>query len=344
MIPLKSLALICRNLCTVLDSGVPVDKSLELAAGKTGNRTAREALARTRESIRDGSTFEEALRSQGETFPILLIDMVGVAEDTGHLPEVLGKLADHYDNLLKMRKMFLTAITWPVIQLVAAVLVIALLIFVLGIVGDSQGGNAPDVLGWGLTGTSGAVTWLVSVGLVAAAGAGMYRAFRKSLKWRKLIDPYLLRIPGLGPCLRNFAIARFSWAFALTQQAGMSLAPSLRASLLATSNGAFIDAGQPIWNRLKAGEDFSTAIASCGLFPDDYIQMLVAAEAGGTVPEALDRLSPHFEQDAQRSLSFLVQILGWGIWLLVAAFIIAVIFSVALWYVGILNDAASFEI
>lgn len=341
MIALKSLAVISRALSTLLDTGVAVDQAIDVAAGKLPDRRARDVLLKVRNSIRNGSDLESALRNQEDAFPELMIDLVAVGEKTGHLPEVLKSLSNHFENSLRMRKTFIAAITWPAIQFSAAVLIIAFLILILGWVGESTGGQTVDVLGWGLTGTSGALTWLFGVGLFVGSLVALYVGFRKSMKWRKLLDPYPLRVPVLGNTMKSFAIARFSWAFSLTQKAGMTLAPSLKASLKATSNGAFIDAGRPIWNALKSGSTFTESIRSVGLFPEDFLHMVGASESAGTVPEALERLSPQFEEDARRSLKGLVVTLGWIVWIMVAAFIIFVVFSIAMWYVGLLNNAVN---
>ena len=89
---------------------------------------------------------------------------------------------------------------------------------------------------------------------------------------------------------------------------------------------------------VHAGEPLSVALTESRLFPSDYLHMVEVAETSGTVPEMLERLSPQFEDQARRSLTALVAALGWVVWGLVAAFIIFVIFSIALWYIGMIND------
>ena len=111
------------------------------------------------------------------------------------------------------------------------------------------------------------------------------------------------------------------------------------ASLKATNNGAFQNAAPELIGRIHEGEDFSTAIAATGLFPEDYLHMVSVAETSGTVPETLYRLSPQFEDQARRSLKSLTTMLSGGIWLMVATFIVFFIFRFFMWYVGMINDA-----
>lgn len=340
-IPLKTVARLCRTLGSMLNSGVPLLKSLDVVTRKTGDSRCQAALAEVTTQVRAGTDLAAAFRQQGRYFPEIFIDMVDVAEQSGNLPEVLSGMAEHYENLIRLRRSFLSAIAWPVIQLVAAILIIAFLIFILGIIGEmaqGQGQEPIDMLGLGLMGAGGAVIWLLlSFGSVAAI-VGSYFLAAKGFRQQRLLDGLLMRIPVVGTCMRSFAIARFSWAFALTQQTGMLISRSLEASLRATGNGAFMAAAPQICGDVLQGEDLGTALDDSRLFPEDYIHLVRVAETSGTVPEALQRLSPQFEEDARRSLRILAEVAGWGVWAMVALLIIYVIFSVMMRYIGIIND------
>jgi type IV pilus assembly protein PilC len=333
----KRLALLCRSLGTSLEAGVPIVKALETASRKTSDGALRDAMERVVSDIKSGTTVTEAFDDQGDFFPDLFVDMLAVAEQTGTLPEVLLSLADHYENNVRLRKDFLSQITWPVIQLVAAIGIVGMLIYILGWIGESSGATI-DVLGWGMLGWTGALTWFLGW----AMGAGLlwfaYKLAAASLVWRKTMHRTLMAIPVVGGCLRNFAIARFSWALHLTQSAGMPMDDSLDASLRATSNGAFDAASDQIIDEVMRGEPLSDALAHSQLFPEEFLNVVHVAETSGTVPEQLQRLSPRFEEDARRSLKTLTSLAGWGVWIIVAGFIIFVIFRIVLWYTGLINS------
>ncbi len=153
-----------------------------------------------------------------------------------------------------------------------------------------------------------------------------------------IVHRLLMGIPVVGSCMRNFAIARFSWAFALTQEAGLPIDESLDASLKATANGVFINAIPHVVGDIMSGEPLAAAFERSELFPAEFVQIVDVGETSGTVPETLDRLSPQFEEQARRSLRMLAAALGWLVWALVAVFIIFVIFSIALKYVALINE------
>ncbi len=338
-IPISTLSMVCRSLSAMLGSGVEIRKALKTVSKKTGNARCEQAMRGVLDAVDRGEDLTTGMEEQGDAFPPLMIDMVNVAEQTGALPEVLKSLAKHYENLVRLRKNFFQQIAWPAFQLIMAILVIGLLIYILGWIAETRGGEPMQVVPGGLSGTAGAITWFaVNFGVLF----GLFFLFqwtRHSLSGQQFLDSYLLRIPILGHCLRCFAIARFSWAFALTQQSGMSIGPSLERSFHATSNGAFIKAYPPVWQMMQDGQSMEEALRTVNLFPEEYLQMVNSAEVSGTVPEMLDHLSPQFEEDANRSLKTLCGGLAWCVWLVVAMFVIFLIFSVFSVYLGALTNA-----
>ncbi len=341
--PLKTLAVLCKSLATMLHSGVALLKTLEIASRKTGNAGCRRRLFAVREEVRQGTDIAQALREQGGYFPELVVDMVSVGEQTGSLPEVLDALADHYENVLRLRRLLVGMIAWPAIQLVAAILIVAGVIFILGVFAPApaQGEKPMDILGLGLMGTEGAIKWLaMSFGSIFAI-LGSYYLVAHVFRSKRFLDGLLMKIPVLGGCMRSFAIARFSWCFALTQQTGMPISRSLESSFRATGNGAFVGASPLVQELVMNGEELGTALDAARLFPDEYLSIVQVAETSGTVPEALARLSPQFEDQARRSLAVLAVALGWMVWMCVAGLIIFIIFSFFSNYVKLLQNLSN---
>jgi len=329
-LPWKTLEIFCRSMSTLLSSGVNVLKAFQVAGTKSLDPRLKRISREIVDDLRSGSQVADAMRQHGGAFPVLMIDLIDVAEQTGALPEVMAALASHYDNLVRLRRTFVSAITWPVFQLVLAILIIAGLILVLGMIAQNRNAEPVDVLGLGLVGVQGSILWL---SLCAGSAFLMYAGYQiltRSLSGLAAVHSLLLRIPVLGPCLRAFAIARFSWAFALTQQAGMSIQPSLEASLKATANGAFIATIPQGVAMLTEGEELSTVLEVTGLYPLEYLELVRVGEATGTVPEALERISPQLEDEARRRLEALTAALAWLVWLCVAGLIAFIIIRVFL--------------
>lgn len=322
-----------RSMAQMLEAGVEIRKALKTASRNSPDSRLPGLIENVNRRITSGATLADALNENEERFPPLFRDLVNVGEQTGAMPEVFASLSRYYESRLKQVRDFRSAISWPVFQLVIAVGVIGLLIFIVGFLPPQANGEPVDIVGLGLHGATGAMIWLVgSFGLGFALIAGWIFANR-NLAGQTFLHPFLLGLPQIGSCMKSFAIARFSWCFALTQQAGMSIRPSLNCSLKATANGAYVMAEPVIWDALQQGETFADAVASSGLFPEDYIQFLETAEQSGTVPEELDRMSHVFESEAVRALQRLASIVSTLVWLFIAGFIIFFIFRIFLTFI-----------
>jgi type IV pilus assembly protein PilC len=327
-----------------LNSGVDVKKAFQFAAERTGDSRARKALARISLGISQGEEISEAMREQAGAFPDLVIDMVSVAEQSGSMPEIFEGLADHYENLLKLRKSFLSAIAWPVLELFLAIFVVAGAILVVGLLGggnSSKTGMDMDLLGFGLFGVSGALTWLAwTLGPLAGLALG-YTVLTSSMAGKRFLDPLLMQIPVVGNCMKAFAISRFSWAYYLTQQTGMPMKQSLTASLRATANGAFISRTRIIVDRVQSGSHLTEALAAAKIFPEDFLHMVDVGETSGTVPETLHRLGPQFEQQARRTLSAVAVAGGVAVFFMVACLIGFIIIRFFMNYANMIQDLSN---
>ena len=336
MIPPKALAPFCHAMARMLEAGVDVRKTLATCVQRASDSRLTRTVHHVADRVKSGNDLTMSFKEFPEHYPRLFLDLLNVGEQTGAMPEVMKSLGDYYEARVKRSREFRSAIAWPMIQLFAAIMIIGLLIILLGWIP-----NAPDVLGFGLMGSRGAVIWFViTFGSMAGLWFG-WTMLTRSLTGQLFLDPMLLKIPGVGGCLRSFAIARFAWCFALTQQAGMSIRPSLTSSLNATANGAFVAAEPYIWNEIHEGETLGDALRTSRLFPDEFLHFVDTAEETGTVPEALDRMSHQFDEEAHRSLQWLTVLLARGIWVLVAMIIIFFIFRLAMFYVDMLNSAVS---
>jgi type IV pilus assembly protein PilC len=335
-----ALAMFSRSMAQMLEAGVDVRKSLTTSALKSSDSRLSATITEVSKRIGKGDTLADALGRHSDRFPPLFRDLVNVGEQTGAVPEVFSALSRYYESRLKQVRDFRSAIAWPVLQLIMAVMIIGLLIFILGILPSKNGAPPVDILGLGLVGTRGAIFWFASCFGITAGGFILYKLLSRNLGGQLLLHPILMRIPVIGGCMRSFAISRFAWCFALTQQAGMSIQPSLECSLKATANGVFILAEPNIWNELNQGETFADALASSQLFPSDFLQFVETAEQTGTVPEQMHRMSHIFEDNANRALQRLASVASTLVWLFVAGIIIYFIFRIfMLVYMAPMNDA-----
>ncbi|AMV18611.1 type II secretion system F family protein [Planctomyces sp. SH-PL14] len=346
-LPLPQLAIASRSLSTMLEAGIPAFRAFELTAQNSADGRLRRSMTCIVEDLKQGTDVTTAMRNQADVYPELFRNMVEIGDQTGKLPEVLRSLADHYDNSLRLKRDFTSEIMLPIFQFVAAVIIIGGLIWILGMIAELKGGSPgtagseepADILGWGLQGTPGAIKWFVGWGILIGGLILSYLLLQKFFPGLRLLHRVLLQVPVIGRCMQSFALARFSWAFHLTQEAGLPVDQSLVSALNATGNAHFQAAAPAMTAGLMRGETITETFHNSGLFPRDYLQMVHVGETTGTVPEILHRLSPQFEDQARRSLKLLATTAASLVWTAVAAFIVIIVFRIAAWYIDVLEKA-----
>jgi type IV pilus assembly protein PilC len=340
-IPLKVMMNWCRALGMPLRAGLTAKEAFRLAA-KKADPTVQDLCQRVSARLDDGDDLPTAFKSLPYRIPPLFHAMAAVGNKTGRFPEILRDLEEYYRFQLQLKREFLQRIAWPVIQLIAAICVVALMIFLMGTLAAGPSGKpAFDPLGFGLYGASGAMIWLAGWAFFAAGLFFTYKLSREAWGMGGKVDSLLLRVPALGPCLHTLAMARLCMAMGMTMDSPLSVRKTVPLSLDATDNGAFIATAKPIVESVHdRGRDLAEAFAEHRLYPDEFLHVLGTAEQSGSVPEEMTRLGNAYNEQAKHKLAILNQALGWVVWGTVAAMIIFLIFRMALKYIGMLNQAA----
>jgi len=335
----RRLAQLCRRLATSLEAGVDARTVWAREAERATGPAARRHIGTIKEAAQAGDTLADALSRTGNYFPELLCELVAVGEQTGQLPEVFRQLADNYDLRLKLRREFRAAIAWPAIQLVLALAVIGLLILAMGIIGEVTG-QTIDILGFGLVGPSGLAIYLGFLTAVGVCFALVLAAVRRGMVWTRPIQRLVMQIPGLGPVLRTLALSRLTWSLSLALEAGMDVRPAMKLALRSTRNALYTDRLPTIDAELAQGNSFHDALAAAGVFSLDLLDAVAVGEESGRLVESMALLSRGYHEQARAALKVLNTIAGVVVWLIVAGMIIALIFRLFSFYLGVLNEAA----
>ena len=170
-----------------------------------GTAAVRPVAARISEGLEKGDDLDELLKTETAVFPPLFTALATVGEESGMLPEVFRELEKYYRLMQRLRQQFLAQIAWPAFQFVAAIFVIAGLIFILGIITESNPGSTGfDPIGIG-TGPWPALRFLICVFTAIGLTLAFYVFSRRVLR-EGTLDAVLLRIPVLGPCAEALAL------------------------------------------------------------------------------------------------------------------------------------------
>jgi type II secretory pathway component PulF len=319
-----------RSLRYSLSSGLMLRDTMELMATK-GTRSIRPVAGKIAANLRSGWSLHEAMEKESYAFPPLFSALTNVGEETGNLPEVMHELELYYEQQIKLRKEFVSEITWPIFQFCFAILIITGLIFLLGILQPGGGhglGEPLDPLGIGLIGTRGALIFLGSVTGIVGGVWLLFAIVRLIFRRRAWVEWMLMCAPFLGPCIYSIALLRYSVALRLMLLTNLSIMKTLRLALRATDNPVFTNASPAIEASLKRGNSIHASMAASRIFPEKYLGMLAVAEECGKIPESLQIQARELDEFTRRRLTTLNRFASWGIWLGIAVLICFAIFRI----------------
>jgi len=276
--------------------------------------------------VNEGQTLHEGLAQTGDYFPPLFRQFVALGEETGQLPEVLSRLADHYDHQLLLRRDFLSAITWPLIQLFAAIALVGFLIWFLGVLQSILNVEVFDITGLGLVGTRGLVIYLAFWIVLFVSGWLLFESAKRGLSGTYWLHRGILWVPVLGSAIRTLVLSRMAWAMELIFDTELDLKKSIPLILGSTGNLVYQGQAQELVREVSEGHPLSEALSRAGDYPRDFLDTLEVGEQTGRIPESMALLASQYQDKARRALAILTQIAGFLVWALVAALIVVVIF------------------
>ena len=310
---LKSSANFCRRVGTGFKAGVDFLRLID-AETRYGTSRQRSVMSDVHQTIRDGEQLNVAMRKHDYYFPPLLIAMTNAGEVTGKLDRTLIALADYYDERVKIYRDFISRIAWPMLQMFAAINILALLIYILGILRSSTGEELYDVTGLGLRGGSGVLKLYGITGFVGLAIAGLIIGFQRNVAGVQNLIPILYKIPVAGEALQTITLARFCWTLALSLEAGIEPIRALHLSLDATDSEYYRSAKDDVVRSIHSGKAISETLHATGVFPDDFITEVGVAEMSGTDAEAMHHLAAQYDIRAKSAMRTLASIASGLVW------------------------------
>src|SRR5262245_49404898 len=318
--PLPALLQWCRAIKHGLYVGLPLPKVFKQQA-KSGPPALRSTARGIAELLDDGESLTAALTAHRDRFPPLMHELVNVGEQGGRLTEIFAELEQYFETVLDARRTFLRALIWPGITYVLAILTLAALVFVLGMIAPL--GVKADPLGLGLSGPGGAAFILIAGAAVAVFGMVVYHVMNESDEFKAAVEGFVLPIPWLGGCVRAFALHRFSLGYQITSEAGMRADKSLKLSLKGTNNRAYVKTADMAARMAKDGEPISEITSACGahLFPPDFVEIVRMGEETGQLPEVMKKQADILAKEAAWKAKLFAQIAGMVVYFLMGLFV-----------------------
>ena len=308
---LAELTLFCRQMYTLLRSGVPIVRGMRSLAESTRNPRMVEVLEDVTGDLESGRDLSSALARHPEIFSTLFQSMVGVGENTGRLDEAFVRIARYLEVERETRDRIKSALRYPTFVLVAIALAIGIInVLVIpafaGVFERSQielpwatrvlmSTSSFFVVYWTYLGGVGVVSW-VAVARYVKTEAGRYR-------WDKL----KLALPIVGSILHRATLARFARAFSMSARSGVPLIQALTAVSRTLDNDYVGERILQMRNGIERGDTLTRTAASTGLFTPLVLQMMAVGEETGAVDDLLEEVADFYEREVDHEVKNLSQ-------------------------------------
>ena len=312
-VSLKDLAVMSRQFAVMINSGLSLLRALAILAEQTENKALSKVLGEVRGAVETGQSLSASLAKHPRVFPPLMVNMVRAGEVGGFLDEVLVRIAANFEAEVKLKQKIKSAMTYPVVVFVIAVLaVIGMLLFIVPVFAgmfEDLGGELPAPT---------KVLVMLSSSLKIAAPFGVVLALVLTAVWvrfkhdervRDVVDPLKLRVPVFGSLARKIALSRFSRNLGTMLASGVPILQSLEIVGQASGNVVVRRAAEAVEESVRRGESLAGPLAEHDVFPPMVVQMMAVGEDTGALDTMLHKISDFYDAEVEATTEALTSLI-----------------------------------
>jgi len=299
----RELAVLCRQFATMTQAGIPILQSLNILAQQCDNKTLKETVKKVIGNLEGGMSLTESLKAFPKVFPQIFVNMVGAGEVGGVLDQVLERLAANFEKENDLKEKVKSAMIYPSVVLVVAVLSIAaLLVFVVPkIVAMLTDMGAPVPL------TTQLIIffsdflknfWYIVLLLSTGISFGYKRAV-KTEHGKMIRDQMSLKFPVFGLLNQKIIISRFCRSLSTLLKSGVPVLQSLDVVKNIVGNYAVIISIKEAESSIKKGQSMSMPLQKSGVFPPMVIRMISIGEETGSIDTLLEKVADFYEREVE---------------------------------------------
>ena len=336
----KNLMIFTRQLATLIDSGLPLLRSLTVLEKQEPNPVLKTTVSTLAESVQGGSTFSESLAQHPRIFNKLYVNMVKAGELGGVLEIVLNRLAEYQEKAQKLKNKIVSAMVYPVIVMfIAVAILVFLMIFIVPKFKEMFADTDQELplISKIVFGTSEFlikssfilpnVVWVFL--LIVGIGFGI-SMWGRTKAGRLIIDTLKLRMPVLGDIQRKSAVSRFSRTLGTLVTSGVPILQALNITRDTAGNVVISSAIEKVHEAVKEGESIVTPLQASGVFPNMVISMVDVGEETGQLPEMLMKVAEVYDDEVDGAVTALTSILEPIMIVILALIVGSVVFALFL--------------
>lgn len=306
----KELALITRQIATLIQSGIPIEETLGAVASQSEKTNVRSMLLAVRAKVLEGYTLADSLSEFPAAFPNLYCSTVAAGEHAGHLDLVLNRLADYTEARQQARQKIQLAAIYPVIlAFVAISIVVFLLTYVVPDIIEVFVNNGQDLppLTQGLLAVSDFLAkWGLAIFVLLVIAGIAFKAGLKKDKFRFAFHKRLLYMPFIKKIARGANTSQFASTLSILNSSGVPLVDAMRIAAEVLANDCLKASLVEAAVKVSEGGNLHQSLEQTGYFPPMMIHMIASGESSGELDQMLERTARHQESDLQGLIETIV--------------------------------------
>jgi type IV pilus assembly protein PilC len=312
-IKLKDLAVMARQMATMVSAGLSLIRTLSILADQTESKPLAKVLGQVRSDVETGQSLSSAMTKHREAFPPLMINIIKAGEVGGFLEKALLSVAENYEAEVKLRAKIKSAMTYPVMVFVMAIIAVAaMLIFIVPVFRDmyAQLGGTLPLPTLMLVYISNVLKWAIGPIVIALIVFFVWWGKHKNdPNIRQKVDPWKLKVPVFGNLTRKIAVARFARNFGTMIGAGVPLLQALDIVGQTSGNWVIEQAIADVQEAVRRGESLSGPLAQHPVFPTMVVQMLAVGEDSGAMETMLEKVGEFYDQEVEATTEQLTSLI-----------------------------------
>ncbi len=312
-VALADLVIFTRQLATMVDAGLAIVQSLQALAEQTTNKVMRDVIHDVCARVGSGDSLSEALQKHPKAFSRLYVCMVGAGERGGLLAEILARLATYLETTARLRKKVKSAMMYPTVVTVVAILItIFLLVKVVPVFGQifkSFNATLPAPTLYLISISEFVKHYLLVFLLLGGAAAYGWYYFIQTPYGRQFWDSQRLRLPILGVIAHKLCLARFTRTLASLIRSGVPILEVLQIVSQTVGNVVMEKAIKSAALDIERGESIATALSRHPVFPSMIIRMVTAGEQTGKIDNMLERIADFLDDEIETTLAGLTALI-----------------------------------
>ncbi|MGQ0428886.1 MAG: type II secretion system inner membrane protein GspF [Gammaproteobacteria bacterium] len=330
----SNLALLTRQLATLVRSGIPLEEALLAVSQQSEKERVRSVVAGVRARVMEGRSLAEGLAAFPTVFPEIYRATVSAGEQSGHLDAVLERLADYTENRQVLQQKIRNAMIYPVLLTVISLGIVALLLgyVVPEVVRVFEAGERelPLLTRMLIAASDFLRAWWW---LLLATGFGAvwsFRRWRREPAARRRYDAFKLGLPLVGRITRGNNAARFARTFSILTASAVPVLEALRIAGEVVTNVPMREAVQDAAVRVREGAPIARSLGASKLFPPMLVHLVASGETSGELEAMLGRAADNQERELDAVVNTAVGILGPVMILLMGVFVFVIVIALLL--------------